>query len=241
VLRGSQIEDAPPAPDQFSWEGFYFGALVGTSRTEFTPDTAGLQRQLLALRNNLPITQQYSILGAPLFDARSDSGMNFGGYAGYNMAFGDAIIGFEADYNRLDHRYRSLPQPVALVSGTMAPNVVAATVGGTQTLEDYMSFRLRLGYAMGRFMPFGTLGFAVGRGTSTVFTVPDPAANTPHLASFARAKNSYTSGITGGFGLDAALTDNLILRAEYIYTRFADMEGTVVDINNIRVGAALKF
>ena len=44
-----------------------------------------------------------------------------------------------------------------------------------------------------------------------------------------------------GGGLEAALTDNLIVRAEYLFTRFNDVEGITTSLNQARVGAALKF
>ncbi|MCU4182115.1 outer membrane protein [Bosea sp. BH3] len=232
VLRGSQIEETPVLMDRFSWTGFYFGGLAGTSRTEFQTGENGLQPQFQALRRGLQISQGVDILGTVRFNNRSDSGMSYGGFAGYNVAFGDAIIGLEADYNRHDHQYASAPINLAAGAGTVS-------LLGTQTLEDYGSLRVRFGYAIGRLMPYASLGFAVGRGTSTVSFLPDAA--TGLSPAFARSKNTYTSGFTGGLGVDAAVTDNLILRAEYVYTRFADLEGTVVDINNVRVGAGVKF
>ncbi len=231
VLRGSQIEEVPTLMDRFSWTGFYFGGLVGTSRTQFQPLENGLQPQFQALRSRLQMTQQADILGTVRFEDRADSGVSFGGFAGYNVAFGDVVIGFEADYNRHDHQYNSLP---ITLSG---PYV--ATLTGTQTLEDYGSLKVRFGYTMGRLMPYASLGFAVGRGTSMVAFMPEAATGLP--ATAVRSKNTYTSGITGGLGIDAAVLDNLILRAEYVFTRFADLEGSVIDIHNVRVGAGVKF
>ncbi len=72
VLRGSQIEDAPPAPallgGSTNWSGFYFGGGAGASDTKFKPGTGlqdlanfafrnttlGQQVDMGSLVNNLP-------------------------------------------------------------------------------------------------------------------------------------------------------------------------------------------
>ena len=46
VLRGSQIDDMPPAPilgRSFSWEGFYVGGFAGVSRAAPKPRADKLQ------------------------------------------------------------------------------------------------------------------------------------------------------------------------------------------------------
>jgi outer membrane immunogenic protein len=56
VLRGSQIDDAPPAPEfdsRMNWSGFYVGGGAGVSSTKFEPGN-GLQNLAnFAYRNTL--------------------------------------------------------------------------------------------------------------------------------------------------------------------------------------------
>lgn len=243
VLRGSQIEDAPAPPDYFgpgfNWTGIYFGGYVGTSRTELSPGNTGLQEQYYGLANSLRRNQDFNLPNnKPAFFKSNDSGANFGGFLGYNLAFGDAVLGIEADYTRLDHSYSLFGDRVLLTSvGGDALGVIQAK----QDLNDYGSARLRLGYAVGRFMPYATFGVAVGRGTSTIVVGPDAGFEARLLPDQVRKKDSYMYGLTAGLGLDAAVTDNLFLRAEYLFTRFDSFDGSVIDINNVRVGAGLKF
>lgn len=240
VLRGSQFEDAPPPRDiesVFTWSGFYAGGGVGYSRTRFEPGTLGLQTQVANLDASLRIAQNYRLGSSPTFRIGNDSGASYAGFAGYNMVFGDAMLGLELDYTRLNHDYQSSPQAVQLLSVSGAGPVVNSSVVSSQRLEDYASARLRFGYAWGRFMPFASLGVAAGRGTSTVAVAPDALGGSFSV----RTRNSAMFGLTGGVGIDAALADNLFLRAEYLFTRFASFEDTVIDINNVRIGAGLKF
>ena len=243
VLRGSQIEDTPAPPsseyfnERFSWSGFYAGGFAGMSRTKFTPSGSTLQTQTNGLRSSLRNRQGYEVTPNPIYANQADSGVNFGGFAGYNFLFGDVVLGLEADYTRQDARYASA-NPVR-VNG-IGVNNVAATLRGGHKLTDYGSARVRFGYAWGRLMPYATLGVAVGRGDSEVL-LTNPATPIAGIPESVRTRDSYLYGATIGLGLEAALADNIVVRAEYLLTRFSSFEGTVIDINNARVGAALKF
>ncbi|MEA1830804.1 outer membrane beta-barrel protein [Methylobacterium durans] len=69
-----------------------------------------------------------------------------------------------------------------------------------------------------------------------VQTIPDdPTA----LAVVAKTKT--VGGITLGAGLEYALTQNLLLRAEYQYVLFNDFDGHKANLNTVRGGAAVKF
>lgn len=54
-------------------------------------------------------------------------------------------------------------------------------------------------------------------------------------------KGAVSVGLSGGLGVDFAVTQNLFLRAEWQYVHFADFAGTSASINNLRAGAGLKF
>jgi outer membrane immunogenic protein len=262
VLRGSQIEDAPPAPEFFEdnakWSGFYYGGGAGVSDTKFQPGGDGLQNlarfsfrntllgnevDMGALVNNLP--------------SKRDSGATYFGFAGYNWSFGDAILGIEADYTRSNQSYLLtdyIARRYTDSSGTVNDFSLSTRQGAE--LLDYGTARIRMGWAYGRIMPFGTIGAAVGR-FNTISTIVSTnyitqtnpvtgaveqgqAAGRP-LTVGAAKKNVYGFGLTAGLGVDWALTDNLFLRAEYQIIRFADVEGTTTTVNTGRVAAGLKF
>jgi outer membrane immunogenic protein len=264
VLRGSQFDDAPPPSseyfnERFSWTGFYVGGGAGMSNTTFESGT-GLQTLARQAYRNTTLGREYDI-GSFVSDLpeKRDSGAQYFGFAGYNWAFGDAVIGIEADYTRSGHDYR-INDFIArrLTTSDGALNDISLTTTQAARLQDYASARLRFGWGYGKIMPYVTLGGAVGRfdTTSTIdatwrVTRTNPVTGAienftangynPFLRVGNSKKNVYGYGLTFGGGVDWALTENLFLRGEYQVVRFADVEGTTTTINTGRVAAALKF
>ena len=100
--------------------------------------------------------------------------------------------------------------------------------------------RLRLGYAVDRFLPYVAGGVAFGRMGIEAF----------NLAGVSQGSDDDTGvGWTLGVGLEYAFTDNIIGRAEYRYTDFGDFDFSLVDgggttdltTNDVRLGIAYKF
>lgn len=257
VLRGSQIEDAPPAPTNINWNGFYFGGGAGVSETKFEPGTGLQDLARFAFRNTL-LGTEYD-MGALLstLPEKRDSGATYFGFVGYNWAFGDAVLGLEADYTRSGQQYLFgdyIARRAVTSNGTV--NDFSLTTNQGAKLDDYGTARLRLGWAFGNFMPFATIGGAVGRfnTTSTITATNDitqtnpvtgavyqgPAAGYP-LTVGTTKKNVYGFGLAVGGGLDWALADNIFLRGEYQLIRFADVEGTTTTVNTARAALGVKF
>ena len=67
-------------------------------------------------------------------------------------------------------------------------------------------------------------------------TIPAPAVN---LTAANRTKT--VGGAALGFGLEYALTSNILLRGEYQYVLFQDFNGHKAELNTVRGGAAVKF
>ncbi|PZO01714.1 MAG: hypothetical protein DCF30_06715 [Hyphomicrobiales bacterium] len=259
VLRGSQIEDAPPPPPDFgtgstNWTGFYFGGLAGYSDTNF--DVGRGAANIVA--NHLRSTtieaemQASSLLNMPNFSKRNAT---FGGFAGYNLQFGDVVLGFEADYTHHDAKGTSAD---AIARSRTLSDGYSTSVWLTGTtaaeLKDVGTLRVRAGYAMGAFMPFITGGLAIGNGTvtstATVRTngVDADPSEAPVLQSYSSAsgllvssrKNSTMLGGTVGAGVEA-LFGGLLLRAEAQYVRMEAQGNVVVETTTARVGAGIKF
>ena len=267
VLRGTSSPSLPPAPVLHDapapFDGFYVGGLAGYSSVNFNPDmgAADLARSR-ALRNTAVETefQASRIVQPSQFSGR---GTNFGGFLGYNMQIGEAVVGLEADYMRMGQRGTG--------SNTIARTWVtspgyAETVGlsgeTTAKLDDLVTLRARAGYAMGNVMPYLTGGLAMGFGTvSNRVSVrhtgvdADPACAPDCLPPFGfgaggvpivqgpfsdQRKNAFMFGFSGGAGIEAVY-GGLLLRGEYLFSRVQAQGGVVIDVNQARVGAGVKF
>ncbi|MGX1786784.1 outer membrane protein [Bosea sp. NPDC055332] len=260
-LRGSQIEQPVEPPPmfgggRFDWSGFYIGGGAGINETKFKPGEGLRDLANSAFRNtDLAAERDMGSFINDLPDKR-DSGTQFFGIVGYNYLFDDVVLGVEADYTRSGHNYR-ITDYIARRSPLSNGNVYdwSMTTNQAAKLDDYATLRLRMGWAYGRIMPFGTIGAALGRFNTTstidadaliVTNAGQPTetrrqANGYPLQVGTVRKNTYAFGLSAGVGVDWALTDNLFLRAEYQIIRFAEIEGTTTTINTGRVAAALKF
>jgi outer membrane immunogenic protein len=287
MLRGSQIDLPPPqhsntqsAPD---WGGFYFGGFgsLTSIKSDFTDVAPVYSRQVF---NGLALAPQGTTLLT--LGKSGDDKIAFGGYAGYNLMFGDIMVGVEADYTRSRLKTR-IDNSITATYANLVSNTLASTASyepqGTQTdltvvgrgraeIQDFGTVRARFGYAFGNFMPFMTGGVALGRyktdnnvtQTNTYYNVGQ-AYNTVNIvgvptrttanggvvrslppifvgtSSAGTPKSGYAVGVAMGVGVEALLTDNIMLRAEYQRIYFGDISNTSVSLDQARVGAAVKF
>jgi outer membrane immunogenic protein len=126
---------------------------------------------------------------------RNISGGLVGGTVGYNYQFGQAVFGVEGDIDWAD------------INGTSSN---ATCPLGCKTSDSWLAtVRGRLGYAADRFMPFVTGGLAVG----------DIRAQSPGFAT----QSNTNAGWTLGGGIEAALSQNWTVKAEYLYVDLGKM------------------
>jgi outer membrane immunogenic protein len=138
--------------------------------------------------------------------AETASGAGFGGSAsttipggvggfqiGANYQTGAIVLGFEADFD-----------------GNMATKslTIAGIASNTAQIPWIGTLRARVGYAFDRLLLYATAG---GAATQLISTV-----NVPALA--ATSSTTFThGGWTAGGGLEAAVTESLSARVEYLY------------------------
>lgn len=150
----------------------------------------------------------------------SDGGVAGALYAGYNHQIGNWVLGVEGDVRLSAAEVPEDPAYIAYDSRWAA------------------SFRGRAGYAAGKFMPYLTGGLAVAsfRG--------DHGDDGTDLAT------STVTGYVVGGGVEWAATQNLIVRAEYLFSDYGEneFEYSASDIHNVdmrthdfRLGVAYKF
>jgi len=117
------------------------------------------------------------------------SGGLFGGQVGYNYQLSNIVLGVEADYDHAD------------IGGDQV-SLFGFTNGNIDRLG---SVRGRAGYAWDRYLVYATGGWAWGHMQSALGP-----------GGFADA-HSHTGYVLGG-GVEYGLTQNLSLKAEYLYT-----------------------
>jgi outer membrane immunogenic protein len=263
AASGAQAADLPDLPilrggisdglnsSQVIWQGFYVGAQGGYGSSDAR--LAGSNSDLAAatLGGSL-INSQMGVAGwnLPLTDV-SARAPGYGGFAGYNWQWTDAVLSFEASY--LHGRFgatsvvtQSAPSPTPLTDGLY--HYVTATSSSSISVSDMATIRGRAAYAFGCFLPYAFGGFAFGNADiSRVYTAQDSVGAAflggyVPLMSYRAADISHNHlvyGYTGGLGMDVSLTAGLFLRAEWEYVRFTDQVD--VSINTVRGGLGYKF
>jgi outer membrane immunogenic protein len=156
------------------------------------------------------------------------------------------VVGVEGDWQRsnLTGNNEQLGGDTAAANW---PAVTGTFPGGpftiSTTIKDYESVRGRFGVAFGRFLVFGTGGWAWG----------DPSISYALLGGAPLVSNGgNSSGWTAGLGLEYALTDHVSARVEYRFTDlakagFVNVANDIADtghrvaISDARVGFAYQF
>ena len=145
---------------------------------------------------------------------------------GYNYQTGAAVLGVEADFD-----------------GTMeTKSITAGIASGTAQIPWIGSLRGRIGVAFDRLLLYATAG---GAATQLVSTV--------NVGAIGSSSTTFTHGAwTAGAGLEAAITDNLSARVEYLYVDtgnfdiaqvgppFASVTGRLQD-NLVRAGVNYRL
>jgi outer membrane immunogenic protein len=204
---------APPraATPAFTWTGFYVGAHAGylwsDSRMELS-DVGVLVLPTDVAQGTLP--RSLSV---------NHEAVHGGVQAGYNMQFGMFVAGVEADISWTDaeaHERYSRPDQF------LFPGAITNTEVKSE-LEWLGTVRGRLGLAIDRALVYVTGGAAFGEVTNT-FSINIPTAPPPLGPYFSPkwAKNGTEWGWTIGAGVEYALTNNVSIKAEYLYYDLGD-------------------
>lgn len=156
------------------------------------------------------------------------NGILGGVHIGYNMQSGALVYGAEADveYSGIDGFW-----------DWQNGNGLSKDIGWVGSLRG------RVGYAVDRFMLYGTAGIAVASVDMDVI----------HAGAVALSETETTVGWTTGLGAEYALTDRVSVRTEYRYADYGDtsVSGDVFGgnymyphdnkVHALRIGASMKF
>jgi outer membrane immunogenic protein len=172
---------------------------------------------------------------SPTISARSN-GFSGGGQIGFNYQFaGNIVVGLEADF-----------QGSTLKGDYFNEGLDGESAQFGSKVDWWGTARGRIGYAFGNILPYVTGGFAYGHVTTfengEIGFLGDSGSD-----SFGSTRGGWTIG----GGLEYALTHNLTLKVEYLYTDLGTshyaVPETPVEINTrtqfstVRAGANWKF
>ncbi|MCG6121657.1 MAG: outer membrane beta-barrel protein [Microvirga sp.] len=234
-----------------TWQGAYFGGFAGIASGQANPGRSlqsflGRELRLNTFENRNGLSNWISL------PAGKEKGKNFGVFAGYNFQFDEAVLGFEADYTRLNLRLTStdsLTRVIGDLTGLFGlegqPGNVTMTGRSNLHLKDLMTLRARAGYTAGSFMPFVTAGVALANyelsQSAERRVVVLGTGQTATAAYGPQNKSGFAFGFAGGAGVDVALGQNGFMRGEWQYAHFRDIQGVKATLHNIRAATGVRF
>lgn len=262
-LRGSMPAYEASGPN---WGGVYGGVHGGIGSLNM--DAQGMGRnEARRLLNGLVYLNPPGGTPAPdliNIDPIRSSPRIFGLFVGYQAQFEDAVIGVEFDYNRVaggggGARTWSQPFSVLVPNGTTFTDAFHQSVATRASITDFVTARLRAGWAYGRIMPYMTAGFAIVRGNTSVtytagreridtdpgdgvdWTEPYSVITPPAPLNTRAANGAIGFGGVVGTGIEALITDNIFVRGEYQYLRVPSLGGVPVTLHTVRAGVGIKY
>jgi opacity protein-like surface antigen len=231
-----------------TWNGAYIGGQFGgaASGTDFSRATKSLVAFLL---RNTTIENEGHVSNWTTLGKGDTTGMSYGGFVGYNMQWDAAVLGVEANYNRTSLTMSANDSMARLFSTSDGyNNDVQIDAGSNIHITDYGTLRMRGGWAAGNFMPYGFVGFALGRAdvTNSARVIASgtkagsPSYSTDTTVAVSRT-GDFAYGFATGLGVDIALMQNIFVRAEYEYVQFGEFNDLKTHIHTARIGGGLKF
>lgn len=215
---------APPLAPAFTWTGFYVGANAGYAWNEGRSRFGYLFNDV----DDAEIAQFNASGIVPAHLGRNKGGFAGGGQLGYNQQIGQLVLGLEADLQYLGARQRSGHV------GFAADDFGAVTVTTTarSSIDWLGTLRGRLGFAVDRTLFYATGGLAFGRtGSRTTIGAIGVQDGDVFAGSWGGARTRNSLGWTVGGGVEHALTNNLTIKAEYLYYDLGDSRHAVSGVS----------
>jgi len=246
ILRGG-FTDA--VATRVNWSGVYVGGQVTHGGADMDFSNSG-QDLLAKLLNNIDVETQFNISKWPVGERTHSSSSGYGGFAGYNFQWSDALIGVELNYTHgkmfgssKGSQSRSFQFPTDYIT------TVNISSSSSMNLTDFGSLRVRGGYAIGSVLPYGFVGVAMGqadinrRADASLNYLYVGTQGLPNLAASGsltdNTNSHFVTGFAAGLGMDWMLCAGLFMRAEWEYLRFTSKVDTTV--NTARIGLGYKF
>jgi len=187
------VYKAAAAPAAYNWSGFYLGVTAGGGMA------------------SLPVTDMDDLFS--LTNGALKSGGAVGGiHAGYNWQFTPSfLVGLEGDFN-----WASFKASDTTCFGSCALNPTFDRFVASSRLDQFSTLRARFGLTSDRTLVYVTAGPAWGHIDASLAELKCGDCSLPVIAS----DSSFHIGIALGAGVEYALTQNWILRGEYMHLDF---------------------
>ncbi|GAA5103643.1 outer membrane protein [Bartonella jaculi] len=246
------VPEQPAAPviaaPSFSWSGFYLGGQIGG----FSGKTTSSYLKGKDTGNWTPVGKEF----LPKL-----SGFVGGIYAGYNVDVDNGvIIGIDTDIMWSDKKDTKDVKAPGKEKTEEASEKRARMIRAEEPTEEdgaasdqivhhtlkqkwFGATRVRIGFSTDRIMPYVAGGVAY----TQLRNIYEKADNTAGAFDLLHDEKKKMVGYTLGGGLDFAITDNFIVRAEYRYSDYGKkkLANDKIEIgyktNDFRAGVAYKF
>jgi outer membrane immunogenic protein len=216
--RKSFPSAAAPVP-MFTWTGFYVGLNGGYGFGDNKFATTGTPAFL---------TLAPTIVPGGLKD--KSKGFVGGAQAGYNLDYNGFVVGVETDVQFSGIKSRAAFTGVPVL-GTQL------TTSSKSEIEYFGTLRARLGFTpFDRMLVYATGGLAYGQVKTSASVI---GVQAPGLV-WDGSKSEMKFGWTLGAGLEYALTNNLSLKAEYLYYDLGKTSAVALGNAAVRGTAALN-
>ncbi|WP_455478908.1 porin [Bartonella sp. B10] len=250
-----QREPSPVAPvivaPTFSWTGFYFGGQIGGFSSKVGMDILNKDSSMMISEDLLPKL----------------SGFIGGFYAGSNVDLGNGLIlGVDTDIvwsdkddTKVGKAYTISQNNVGYVEKILKDagiNVIKDAIKDGDKRASSLTIkgkwagatRVRVGFAADRIMPYIAGGIAYAR-LQDILSISVTQKDKDHVIASGKLSDETKAlvGYSLGAGVDLAMADNVIMRAEYRYSDFGkkkfahDTHEISYKTNDFRVGVAYKF
>lgn len=244
-------EPPPALPVMFTWAGFYAGIHAAYGWGQFNREQFDQTLVAGAIPANYAyadIVRQYAASLPGTYDSHQWGG---GFFAGYNFVAGNLVFGPELDYTAFFGKFGAsticfYPDPNRGITLPGAPT--QSLIVGAETVSkvtDYGLVKARLGYAYDRFLPYAFVGIGgarfVAQGTGSIEQYTTATGIVTGSATNSINKNQTTLAYGGGAGIDYAITDQIMLRAQYDYVQLDSVVGQDTKIQVGKIGAGIRF
>lgn len=195
-----QVTSAPAC--DYNWTGLYGGVNAGAAWGDAHLDTTVV--------GGFGAVNQVLVSDLDTLDLSPD-GFTVGGQVGFNYQFGHLVLGAEVDFEYFGLEDSKTEDAVFVGGGNF-------TVRNSLETDWLFTARPRIGFAICRFMLYGTGGLAFSN-VEYRSSLTDPVFGTSQQSSFSDGK----AGWTGGGGLEFAFSKKWSIKAEYLYADFGQV------------------